>query len=462
MTALAQPPAAPFEAVLVANRGEIALRIARTCREMGIRTVAVHSTQDRHSEVVSFADQSVQIGAAAPRQSYLNPAALVEAARLSGAVAVHPGYGFLSEDADFAAICEEEGLVFVGPPASVLARLADKASVRALMAEAGLPVLGSHGTPPTTVAEAQQRADEIGYPVIIKASAGGGGKGMTVVRDPAQLAAAFTQSRISAQRIFGDPSTYLEPYLEGARHVEVQILADAHGNVIHLGTRDCSVQRRHQKLIEEAPAPGLPPSLVTAIQAAAVAGARYCGYRGAATFEFLVDSRFRFHFLEINCRIQVEHPVTEMITGIDVVREQLLVAAGRPLSYRQEEVEFRGCALECRVNAEDPQRGFVPTPGRLAEFVPPGGPFTRVDTHGRTGLVLTPDYDSLLAKVVTWGPDRAAALARMDRALGEFRISGKGVHTTAAFLRQMLGYSGFAEGRLHTGLVEEMLAAEAS
>lgn len=448
----------PFEAVLIANRGEIALRVARTCREMGIRTVAVHSTQDRNSAVVDFADQSVQIGEAAPRHSYLNPAALIEAARGAGAVAIHPGYGFLSEDADFAAICEEEGLIFVGPPAEVLDKLADKASVRALMAQAGLPVLGSHGTPPTTPAEAQRWADELGYPVIIKAAAGGGGKGMTVVREPEQLATAFIQSRVSAQRIFGDPSTYLEPYLEGARHVEVQILADSHGNVIHLGTRDCSVQRRHQKLIEEAPAPGLPADVVEQIQAAALAGARFCGYRGAATFEFLVDRSHRFHFLEINCRIQVEHPVTEMVTGVDVVREQLLVAAGEPLTYRQSDLAVRGCSIECRVNAEDPRRGFIPTPGRLREFVPPGGPFTRVDTHGRTGFVVTPDYDSLLAKVVTWAPDRAAAIARMQRALGEFRIEGDGLFTTTEFLQHMLATPDFRDGQMHTGLVDGLTA----
>lgn len=454
MSAMLSRP--PFEAVLIANRGEIALRVARTCREMGIRTVAVHSTQDRDSAVTRFADQSVQIGAAPPRHSYLNPAALIEAARGAGAEAIHPGYGFLSEDADFAAICEEEGLTFVGPPADVLARLADKASVRALMAEAGLPVLGSNGAPPVTVADARRDASKLGYPVIIKAAAGGGGKGMTVVREPAQLDAAFIASRASAQRIFGDPSTYLEPYLEGARHVEVQILADSHGNVIHLGTRDCSIQRRHQKLIEEAPAPGLPPELQTQIQAAAIAGARYCGYRGAATFEFLVDRSFRFHFLEINCRIQVEHPVTEMVTGVDVVREQLLVAAGEPLSYRQADIEVRGCSIECRVNAEDPRRGFIPTPGRLTEFVPPGGPFTRVDTHGRTGFVVTPDYDSLLAKVVTWAPDRAGALARMQRALGEFVIDGAGLFTTTEFLQQMLDTTEFRTGQMHTGLVDEL------
>jgi acetyl-CoA carboxylase biotin carboxylase subunit len=444
-----------FDKILVANRGEIALRVVRTCREMGIRTVVVHSTADRDSAAVRAADESVQVGPAGPRRSYLSVPAIVEAALATGAQAVHPGYGFLSEDPDFAEICADNGLVFIGPPPDVMARLGDKSIARAEMAACGLPLLpGSSGTVDST-ADAVELADRIGYPVIIKAVAGGGGRGMTVVREPRHLVRAYRATRASAQAVFGDGRVYLERYCDRARHVEIQILADRHGNVVHLGERDCSVQRRHQKLVEEAPAPNLPDSLCAEMAAAAVEGARTVGYEGAGTFEFVVSDN-RFYFMEINCRIQVEHPVTEMVTGVDLVREQIRVAAGHPLALRQDDLVLRGVSIECRVNAEDPARDFAPAAGQLTDFVPPGGPFTRVDTHAYSGWRITSDYDSLLAKVVVWGPDRQQAIARMDRALAEFRIRGHGVRTTLPVLRQVLAEPRFVAGEHETGLIAQL------
>ncbi|MEU5553081.1 biotin carboxylase N-terminal domain-containing protein [Micromonospora sp. NPDC047793] len=388
----------------------------------------------------------------------LNAAAVVEAARKVGAQAVHPGYGFLSEDADFAEICADNGLTFVGPSPQVMAALADKSSARALMRRAGLPLPPGAVQPVPTVGEAAAVAAEVGYPVIVKAAAGGGGRGMTVVRAPADLPRAYARTRAAAQVAFGDDRVYVERYLTDARHVEVQVLCDSHGNGVHLGTRDCSVQRRHQKLVEEAPAPALAPTILDALARTALRGALEVGFTGAGTVEFLVDGEGRFHFLEINCRIQVEHPVTEMITGIDLVHEQFHVAAGTPLRWRQEDVRFTGVAVECRVNVEDPDRGFVPTPGRLERFVPPGGPFTRVDTHGHTGYLVGPHYDSLLAKVAVWAPDRDLALSRLDRALREFEITGPGVRTTIPFVRRVLDDADFRKGSYSTGLVDRMTA----
>ncbi|GAA2381307.1 acetyl-CoA carboxylase biotin carboxylase subunit [Nonomuraea africana] len=459
MTAPERTPAgAPISSVLIANRGEIALRIARACSELDIRTVMVHSTADRDSPALRLADQLVQIGPAAAKRSYLYPPAILEAALSAGVDAVHPGYGFLSEDADFAEMCEAEGLTFIGPPPSVIAALGDKAQARKLAAGAGLPVLpGSPGTL-SHGQVAKEVADEIGYPVIIKAVAGGGGRGMAVVRDPRDFARAFAETRVSAQAVFGDGRVYVEKYVDTARHVEVQVLADGHGSVVSLGVRDCSVQRRRQKLIEESPAPGLSPELTTRLGAAAVACARAAGYRGAGTFEFLVDAEGGFFFIEANCRIQVEHPVTEMVTGIDLVREQLLIAAGRPLSFGQEDVVPRGVSIECRVNTEDPARGFLPTPGLIDEFVPPGGPFTRVDTHGANGVLVSADYDSLLAKVIVWAPDRDQAIARMSRALREFRISGRGICTTIGFLQDVLDDPLFRDAKHNTSLADAMIS----
>ncbi|GAA2411612.1 acetyl-CoA carboxylase biotin carboxylase subunit [Actinomadura vinacea] len=446
-----------FSSVLIANRGEIALRVARTCRELGIRVIMVYSTADRDSPALRLADERVHIGPPAAARSYRYAPAILEAARRTGAEAVHPGYGFLSEDPDFARACRAHGITFIGPPAEVIARLGDKAQAREAAVEAGLPVLPGSIRTLGDGADARRAADEIGYPVIIKAVAGGGGRGMTVVHDARDLARAYAQARADAVALFGDGRVYVEKYLETARHVEVQVLADGHGKVLDLGARDCSAQRRRQKLIEESPAPGLPDDLVGRMCEAAVRGARATGYVGAGTFEFLVGDEHEFYFMEVNSRIQVEHPVTEMVTGVDLVREQLAVAAGHRLGLGPDDVVPRGAAIECRINVEDPERGFLPTPGLVAEFVPPGGPFTRVDTHAVPGLRVPSDYDPLLAKVVVWDAHRDGAIARMDRALEELRVAGPGVRTTAGFLREVLGHPLFRAAKHTTGLVESML-----
>ncbi|MGY1707246.1 acetyl/propionyl/methylcrotonyl-CoA carboxylase subunit alpha [Geodermatophilus sp. SYSU D00697] len=424
--------------LLIANRGEIAVRVARACRELGIEVVAVYSTADRDSAVVDLADEAVHIGPPAPRRSYLYVPNIVEAALRTGADAVHPGYGFLSEDPDFAEICAAEGLTFVGPPPEVMQQMGNKATARRLMADAGLPLLPGVVEPVRTVDEGREIAAGIGYPVIIKAAAGGGGRGMTVVHDPADFAAAFTATRATARAVFGDPTVYVERYLPRARHVEVQVLCDAHGNGVHLGERDCSLQRRHQKLLEEGPAAHLSPAQRAEIGRLAVHGALSVGYTGAGTMEFLVDGSGAAYFMEMNARIQVEHPVTELLTGVDLVREQILVASGRRLQLRQEDVVPRGTAIECRINAEDPTRGFAPAPGRLDVLRVPDGPWTRFDTGYRQGDVVSPDYDSLLGKLVVWAPDREQAIRRMDRALAETRVEGPGVRTTIALHRALL------------------------
>ncbi|AUS77400.1 pyruvate carboxylase subunit A [Actinoalloteichus sp. AHMU CJ021] len=442
----------PFDTVLVANRGEIALRVIRSCRELGIRTVVAHSAADDDSAAVRAADASVRIGPGPSRRSYLYAPAVIEAALSTGAQAVHPGYGFLSEDPDFAEICADNGLVFVGPRPEVMAELGDKALARRRMAAAGLPVL-----PGTTEAvrgtdEIVEIASRIGFPLIIKASAGGGGRGMAVVRAADDLVPTYRATRAAARSTFGDDSVYVERYWDRARHVEVQVLADTHGTVLHLGERDCSVQRRHQKLVEESPAPGLSADLRSRLCEYAVRGARAVGYTGAGTFEFLVQGE-EIAFIEMNCRIQVEHPVTEMVTGVDIVREQLMVAAGHPVSLSQREIVPRGVAVECRVNAEDPDLDFAPRPGLVSEFVPPGGPFVRVDTAAYPGWRVPTEYDSLLAKVVVWGPDRAQALSRMDRALDEFRVAGPGLRTTVGVLRRVLAEPTFRAGTHTTALL---------
>jgi acetyl-CoA carboxylase biotin carboxylase subunit len=446
-----------FSTVLIANRGEIAVRVARTCREMGIRTVAVVSTSDLNSAVTRIADETRHIGPPAARRSYRNAAAIIEAALQTGAEAIHPGYGFLSEDPDFAEICELHGITFLGPPAHVIAELGDKALARKKMADAGLPILPGSRNAVDDVDSAKDIADSIGYPVIVKAVAGGGGRGMSVVDDPGDFVAAFTAARAQAQAVFGDSRIYVERFLESARHVEIQVLADQHGNAVYLGERDCSVQRRNQKIIEETPAPGLTREHIAEMGAAAVLGALAVGYVGAATFEFLVDDQGRFYFMEVNCRIQVEHPVTEMVTGVDMVREQLLIGAGHRLSLGQEDILPFGAAVECRINAEDPAREFLPTPGHLTEFTMPGGPFTRVDTHAHPGFTISPDYDPLLAKVIVWAPDRQQALARMARALDETRISGDAVETNIDFLRTVLATPAFQDGKHTTQLVDQLI-----
>ncbi|MFE0171380.1 acetyl/propionyl/methylcrotonyl-CoA carboxylase subunit alpha [Streptomyces sp. NPDC059002] len=446
-----------FKKVLIANRGEIALRVARAARELGIRTVAVYSSADEESAVVRCADESVRIGPPPAGRSYLYVPAVLEAALRTGADAIHPGYGFLSEDADFAAICRDHGIAFVGPPPEVIARLGDKAAARSVMAAAGVPLLPGSLEPLRTVAAARAVADDIGYPVIVKAVAGGGGRGMTVVHAAADFDAAYRDTVARAQTLFGDPAVFVERYLPTGRHVEVQILADRTGRTVYVGDRDCSVQRRHQKLIEEAPAPHLSDDLRTRMGEAAVRGARAAGYVGAGTFEFLVDDAGDFSFMEVNCRIQVEHPVTEMITGIDLVQEQFHIAAGRPLALRQEDVDPRGTAIECRINAEDPERDFAPAPGELTEFETAGGPFVRVDTHARPGYRVPVAYDSLLAKLVVWAPTREQALHRMDRALDECRVAGPGVHTTLGFLRRVMADHRFRCGEYNTSIVAQVL-----
>ena len=451
-----------FGKVLIANRGEIALRVARACRELGVDTVAVYSTVDRDSAVVRYADEAVHIGPGPSKRSYLNMPALIASALRTGADAIHPGYGFLSENPYFAEVCAANGITFIGPPADVIARLGDKVAARTLMAQAGVPMLPGSLRPLATVSEAKAVVDEIGFPVIIKAAAGGGGRGMSVVHGEAEFARAYRETKAAAQALFGDGRVYVERYLEKARHVEIQILADTHGNVIQLGERDCSAQRRHQKLVEETPAPGLPDRVRDAMGKAAVRGARSVGYVGAGTFEFLVDETGAFYFMEVNCRIQVEHPVTEMVTGVDLVQEQIRIAAGERLRYRQQDVALRGAAVECRINVEDPNRGFAPSPGVLEEFVPAAGPFVRVDTHGYQGYKVPADYDSLLAKVVVWAPDRAQALDRMARALEEFRISGRGVRTTSAFLGELIANPVFRRGEHTTSIVDDVIAARST
>ncbi|MEV0431781.1 acetyl-CoA carboxylase biotin carboxylase subunit [Nocardia sp. NPDC050413] len=449
----------PFGKVLIANRGEIAVRVIRTCRELGIATVAVHSAADRDSAAVRLADEHVQIGPAPAKRSYLSIPAIIEAARATGAEAIHPGYGFLSEDPDFAEVCQAEGFVFVGAPSAVMARLGDKSTARALMADAGLPLLPGSRDAIDDPDAARALADEIGYPVIIKAVAGGGGRGMRVVRDGDEFATAWQHTRAAAAAVFGDGRLYVERYLESARHVEVQILADTHGTVRHLGLRDCSLQRRHQKLVEESPAPGLLPELAERIGAAAVRGCEAAGYVGAGTVEFLLAPDGRFYFMEVNCRLQVEHPVTEMVTGVDLVAEQLRIAAGEPLTLGERAPH--GVAIECRLNAEDPERAFAPAPGTLVECVLPAGPFVRVDTHVAQGYAIPPHYDSLLAKVIVWAPDRPTAIARMRRALAETTIAGPGVATTTDFLHDILDHPAFRAATHDTALIGALNAPAA-
>jgi len=445
-----------ISSILIANRGEIAVRVARTCWELGIRSIAAHSSADAGSAVVCLADDSIQLGPGPAKESYLNIPAVIEAARARGADAIHPGYGFLSENSDFAEICEAEGFTFIGAPPKVMAQLGDKSSARAIMLDAGLQLLPGSREAIDSADEAIALADEIGYPLIVKAVAGGGGRGMRVVRSAAEFPRAWAETRANAVAIFGDGRLYVERYLESARHVEIQILADQHGDVVHLGARDCSLQRRHQKLVEESPAPELPDELIQEMGAAAVRGAEAAGYVGAGTFEFLVDPENRFYFMEVNCRLQVEHPVTEMVTGLDLVREQIRIASGEPLGYTQADVVTTGAAIECRLNAEDPARGFAPAPGLLEECTLPAGPFTRVDTHVFPGYRVPPLYDSLLAKLIVWAPTRDAAIARMRRALSEVRLSGPGVATTRDFLSEILDHPRFRAVEHDTAMIENL------
>ena len=440
-----------FGKILIANRGEIALRILRTCREMGIRTVVAHSKADADSLPVLLADESVCVGPEESAQSYLNIPSLISAAEVTDAEAIHPGYGFLAENATFAEICRACSIRFIGPGPEAIRLLGDKVRARELARKSGVPLLpGSEGGI-RDEAEALAYAETIGFPVLLKAALGGGGRGMRVVREPEGLAAAVQTCQKEASAAFGSSEIYIERFLEAARHVEVQVLADGHGRLIHLGERECSIQRRHQKLLEESPSPAVTDAIRGELTAAALRLCRAAGYESAGTVEFILDGEGRFYFLEVNTRIQVEHPVTEMVTGIDLVREQIRIAAGERLSFDQAAVRSTGHAIECRVTAEDPGT-FTPHPGRITAYLPPGGPGVRVDSHAFPGYLVPPHYDSLVGKVIAHGPTRTDALARMRRALGEYVIEG--IRTSLPFHARLLAHPRFAEGRYGTTFLE--------
>jgi len=412
-----------FEKILIANRGEIALRVQRACRELGIKTVAVHSVADKDAKYVKLADESVCIGPAPSNLSYLNIPAVISAAEVTDSQAIHPGYGFLSENADFAERVEQSGFVFIGPRAETIRLMGDKVSAKDAMKKAGVPcVPGSEGALPDDPIEIIKTAKKVGYPVIIKSAGGGGGRGMRVVHTEAALVNAVNMTKAEAQAAFGNPMVYMEKFLENPRHIEIQILADQHGNAVYLGDRDCSMQRRHQKIIEEAPAPLLTPRIRDKIGERCAEACRKIKYRGVGTFEFLFENG-EFYFIEMNTRLQVEHTVTEIITGIDLVQQQIFVAAGEKLAFRQRDIELRGHAIECRINAEDPY-SFVPSPGKLTTFHMPGGPGVRIDTHAYAGYVVPPNYDSMIGKLITFGATREQAIARMRIALSEMLVDG--------------------------------------
>ena len=448
-----------FRKILVANRGEIALRVMRACKELGIATVAVHSEADEGALHAKFADEAVCIGPAPAGRSYLDVKAILAACELTGSEAVHPGYGFLAENAEFAEICETHNLVFIGPTADMMRMMGDKASARQAMAAAGVPVIpGSDGA--VADEEAVEVAEGLEYPVMIKASAGGGGKGMRMAASPDELETGLRMARAEAEAAFGDSEIYLEKLIVNPRHVEFQVLGDNTGSVIHLGERDCSIQRRHQKLIEESPSPAVDDDLRSRMGEAATRGAGSVGYRSAGTVEFLLTEDGSFYFMEMNTRIQVEHPVTELVTGIDLIKEQLRVAAGEGLRFTQDEITLRGHAIECRINAEDPDHDFAPRPGHVSDFYVPGGPGIRVDTHVYSGYDIPPYYDSMIAKLLAHGNTREEAIARMRRALDEFVIDG--VPTTIPFHRKMMDDPDFVSGRFDTGTLERRRLASAN
>jgi len=449
---------AAFKKIVIANRGEIALRILRACQTMGIRTVAVHSTVDRNLKHVGMADESVCIGPAPAGESYLNIPAIVSAMELTDAEAVHPGYGFLAENADFAERIEESGFTFIGPRAETIHLMGDKVSAINAMRKAGVPcVPGSNGPLDTDERRTRRLADEIGYPVLIKAAAGGGGRGMRVVHNPFDLIKSIELTREEARSGFGDATVYMEKYLQNPRHIEVQVLADSHGNAVHLGERDCSMQRRHQKVIEEAPAPGITPEQREHIGRICTEACKRIGYLGAGTFEFLFEDG-EFYFIEMNTRIQVEHPVTEMITSIDLVQAQILIAAGQPLPFGQDDIDFRGHAVECRMNAEDPEK-FVPQPGTIDAFHAPGGPGVRVDSHIYDTYTIPPNYDSMIGKLICHGENREHAMARMRVALNELVLTG--IKTNIPLHLRLLEDSGFRTGGTNIHYLEKLLAGDA-
>lgn len=443
-----------LDKVLIANRGEIALRILRACKELGIKTVAVHSKADASLKHVLLADETICIGPNSSAQSYLNVPAIISAMEISNSQAVHPGYGFLAENADFAEQVEKSGFTFIGPTASVIRIMGDKVAAIAAMQKSGVPTVpGSNGPLTDDTERTKEIGREVGYPVIIKAAAGGGGRGMRVVRSEAELINAIQVTKAESKAAFGDDTVYMEKFLENPRHVEVQVLADGQGNAIHLGDRDCSLQRRHQKVLEEAPAPGIPEDARNDVLQACVDACIEIGYRGAGTFEFLYENGC-FFFIEMNTRIQVEHPVTEMITGVDIVKEQLLIASGEKLSFTQEDIIFRGHAFECRINAEDSVT-FMPSPGKITGYHAPGGNGVRVDSHIYTGYTVPPHYDSLIGKIITYGKDRTAALCRMANALDELHIEG--IKTNTELQRDLVCDAGFQKGGVNIHYLEKKL-----
>jgi acetyl-CoA carboxylase biotin carboxylase subunit len=454
--ALAVTP--PFAKVLIANRGEIAVRVIRTCREMGVRSVAVFSEADRESLHVLLADEAVLLGPPVAAESYLAIDRIIAAARRTGAEAIHPGYGFLAENAGFAEACAAAGLVFIGPPASAIRAMGDKVAARALAVRLEVPVVPGVERPLGDDAEAVRVAAEVGYPVMIKAALGGGGKGMRLVRAPGELAPALRAARSEAGAAFGDAAVYIERYIEEPRHIEIQVLADGHGGVVHLGERECSIQRRHQKLIEESPSPFVDDGLRYRLGEAARRITAAAGYTNAGTVEFLVDPDRKFYFLEMNTRLQVEHPVTEFVTGRDLVKHQLEIAAGQKLGFGQDDVVRRGWALECRINAEDPYAGFIPSPGRITTLRPASGPWVRDDSGVYSGCTIPRFYDTLMSKLVVWGPDRETAIARMTRALAEHKVVG--VQTTISILQHVMRHPDFVAGRLSTHFLDRMMSVD--
>lgn len=442
-----------FSKILIANRGEIALRILHSCEELGIPTVAVYSTVDRHALHVQLADERVCIGPPPSAQSYLNIPNIIAAALTRDATAIHPGYGFLAENASFAEICADHQITFIGPSPEAIRAMGDKSTAKKTMQRAGVPTVpGSPGLVETEK-EAMIIAEQMGYPVIIKATAGGGGRGMRLVENPNDFARLFQAAQGEAEAAFGNAGVYVEKFIERPRHIEIQILADNYGNVVHLGERDCSIQRRHQKLLEEAPSPFVTPKLRDKMGNAAVKAAKSIGYVGAGTVEFLVDKTGNFYFMEMNTRIQVEHPVTEMITGLDLIKEQIRIAQGEKLNFTQNQIKINGHAIECRINAEDPQHNFRPHPGKISGYLPPGGPGVRIDSHVYTDYEIPPYYDSLIGKLIVWAPDRPTAIQRMKRALRECAITG--IPTTIDFHQKILENPAFLKGEVYTNFIAE-------